>query len=117
MPMLHRENNGSGRKTWLGSGHGVNHAQTGTLDMSSFSAADYPEGYIPSGFPVDATDRTAVKKWTSASTGTLGFVLDDVTVVADEAAPAALLLHGAVYTDELPVEFTAPATPTAFIFE
>lgn len=46
--MLHRQNIGSGRKNWLGSAHGVNHAQTATLDVSTFTAAaDHPEGRIP----------------------------------------------------------------------
>lgn len=116
MPMLHREKTGSGRKDWLGSGHGVNHAQTGTLDVASFTeSTDYPEGVIPSGTPVNAADRTATKKW--SGTGTLGFLLDDVAVQDGEAVPAAVLLHGAVVTANLPVAFQVPATPTLFIFE
>lgn len=119
MPMLHRQNIGSGRKNWLGSAHGVNHAQTATLDVSTFTAdTDYPEGRIPSGTPVNAADRTAVVKWDpAAGGGALGFLIDDVDVVDGEAVPCAVLLHGAVVVEELPVEFTVPTAPTAFIFE
>lgn len=118
MPMLRTERRGSGRKDWLGSGHGVNHAPTGTLDMSAFTDTSYPDGYIPSGTPVDATDLTAVKPWTPTSSATgLGFVLDDMAVVEGETMPAAVLRHGSIVTANVPGDFTAPTGATAFIFE
>lgn len=121
MPMLRRTNYGAGNHKWLASAHGTQHAPTGTLSVESFTAAThYPEGYIPSGTPVNCDDLTALTPYTAPAEGApanLGFLLDDVQVVDGQAAPVAVLRHGAVVADEVPGDFTAPASAPGWIFE
>lgn len=108
---------GAGDTSWLDSGHGTDNAATGTIVLADFTkATHYPDGYIPSGLPVDATYRAALKPWTAESTGVLGFVLFDQP--ADDATNLAVpvLLHGRVRVERLPVAFTVPADAPGFVF-
>lgn len=122
MPKLRRETYGSGDQSWLASTHGITNAPTGTLDLSTFSKdTHYPDGYIPSGTPVDVTDLGAVKPYTAPADGEpalkLGFVLFDLPVDGGEVNPAAILRHGSVVAEKVPGTFTAPASAPGFIFE
>lgn len=122
MPKLRRETYGSGDQTWLASTHGITNAPTGTLDLSTFTkATHYPDGYIPSGTPVDVTDLGAVKPHTAPAEGgpalKLGFILFDLPVDGGEVNPAAILRHGSVVAEKVPGTFTAPASAPGFIFE
>lgn len=122
MPKLRRETYGSGDQTWLASTHGISNAPTGTLDLAEFTeATHYPDGYIPSGTPVDVTDLAAVVPYTAPAAGSpalkLGFVLFDLPVEGGEVTPAAILRHGAVIAANVPGNFTAPASAPGFIFE
>lgn len=122
MPQLNRTPFGSGPRRWLGSAHGVDNATTGTLDLAKFTkATHYPDGRIPNGTPVDVTDLTAVVPYTAPADGgaalKLGFLVDDVVVINDEAAPVAILRHGSIVASEVPGDFEAPASAVGFIFE
>lgn len=122
MPMLRRKNYGGGNHKWLASTHGTNNAPTGTLNVAGFTAGThYPDGYIPSGTPVNAADLTAIVPYVAPAAGqpalNLGFLLDDVEVENGEAMPAAVLRHGSIVADEVPGNFTAPAFAPGFTFE
>lgn len=122
MPMIERKNFGSGSHAWLGSAHGTGNAQTGTLNISAFTdATHFPNGYIPSGTPVNAADLTAVTPYVAPTEGepalNLGFILDDTPVSGGVAAPTAILRHASIVVDEVPGDFAAPAFAPGFIFE
>lgn len=122
MPMFRRTEFGTGKKDWLGSAHGVNNATTGTLKIADFTeSTHYPDGYIPSGTPVDVTDLTAVVPYTAPAENEpanhLGFLLDNIVVIDGEATPAAILRHGSIVAANVPGTFTAPASAVGFIFE
>lgn len=122
MPKLRRETYGSGDQSWLASTHGITNAPTGTLNLSAFKKADhYPDGYIPSGTPVDTTDLKALVPYSAPAEGAaankLGFVLFDAPVEGGEVTPVAVLRHGAVVASKVPGTFTAPASAPGFIFE
>lgn len=114
MPRLNVENIGTGDMSWLASDHGITNARTATIDVAAFTAkTHYPNGYLPSGLPVNAADEGAVKPWTGGDGEQLGFLLTDQSVGVDEKLPAPVLRHGLVKTNRLPVDFTAPAAGAA----
>jgi hypothetical protein len=115
-----------GDLTWLGSKRGVDSAQTVTLDVSAFQAADLvTEGYyIKSGQPLKAATVDGTTKYVPyANTGTLaGFLLTDQFIdprlddTADTVAP--MLDFGRIRTSKLPTT-GFPASPTTsgqFVF-
>ncbi|MFK5691287.1 hypothetical protein ACI3EY_16640 [Ornithinimicrobium sp. LYQ92] len=115
MPRLTTETYGGGDQSWLGSAHGIGNCRTGTLDVSTFTAGThYPDGYIPSGTPVDCTDEGAVAPW--AGTGQLGFVFTDQRVSGPADLPAPIFRHGIVKADRIPGDFEYPATGHNFTF-
>lgn len=119
MPKLRTETFGSGDQSWLGSAHGIRNARTATIDISTFTkSTHFPNGYIPSGTPVNVASEGAVLPWTAANGEKLGFVLTDQKVIegADFAAP--ILRHGIINVPRVPVPggFTAPATAAGFVF-
>lgn len=123
MPRLREETVGTGDRRWLGSTHGIYNARTSTLDIPSFTkATHYPDGFIRSGQPVNCADESAVAPWTGAAGEKLGFVLTDQQAVdpktgnAYATAPAAVLRHGIVNVDHLPVAFTIPTAAGNFTF-
>ena len=106
--------------SWLGSDHGTSMARSITLDVSAFTAAThYPDGYFPSGLPLGQI--TASGKYgpftADATDGTqtlAGFLLTSVDApdVNTTDVVGALLDHGRVIVDRLPVDFD-PADATA----
>lgn len=53
MPKYREESFGTGDMRWLASDHAIWNGRTETVDISTFTAGThYPDGYIPSGFPV-----------------------------------------------------------------
>lgn len=106
---IRSESISGGDDSWMGSRHGVDTAQTITLDASAFT-----DPIVRSGQPVqrDADGVLAVP----FTTGPLaGFVIGDHDLSAGDA-PVAYMWHGRVKVDRLPVEFTAPADAPAFTF-
>lgn len=123
MPAITRDTPWKGNNhKWLGSAHGTGNAPTGTPDVSAFTeATHYPDGYLPEGTPVDATDLSALRPYTPPAEGepalNLGFLLDNTRVVNGQATPVAVLRHGSIITEHVPGDFTAPAFAPGFIFE
>lgn len=119
MPRLTTETFGSGNTTWLGSDHGMFNAETGTLDVSTFTkATHYPNGYFPSGLLVNIANLAAVVPFTGGAGEKLGFVLFNTATdgVADIAT--ALIWHGLIKTANLPVSTNLPAAaPAGYAFK
>lgn len=121
MPKLVTETIGTGDQSWLGES-GPHKARSQALLVSGFTAAtDYPDGYIPSGFPVgQVTASGEYAPYDSAATdGTqnlAGFVYTDSKVGADPYVNVALIDRGRINVNRLPVSFTAPADPGNFVF-
>ena len=109
---------GGGDQSWLDSAHGTDHGATATAVAANFTAAaHYPNGYLPSGLPVNAADRANLGPFTGADGEKLGFILFDQPVTAgDETFAVPVVLHGRVRVSRLPVDFTVPADAPGFIF-
>lgn len=119
MPNLRSETFGGGDQTWLANTHAIGDAITATPDLTTFTkATHYPEGFIPSGTPVDYSDLRALKPYVGGteSTEKLGFILFDAPVVGDSVAPVAVAVHGIIKADKVPGSFTAPANGGGFVF-
>lgn len=104
-----------GNDAWMGSRHAVAEAHPGTLNAEAFaSAAGVEGGIVPSGYPlVDNGDGT-YGPYTGS--GTLaGFSIDDRDINHGDELTA-VMWHGRIKVDHLPIEFTPP-TGTAFVFE
>lgn len=112
MPKLRTEIFSGGDMSWLGSSHGIGNARTGTLNISAFTAGThYPNGYIPSGTPVNVASESAVVPYVDGASAKLGFVLTDQQVVAGSGNIAApILRHGMVIAAKVPGAFTPPVT-------
>lgn len=112
---------------WIGSRHALEDAITGTLAVSAFTAGThYPDGYIPSGLPVNAADTANLAPYTGAAGEVLRFIKDNHQVVVNDAGdvPAdiqvAILWHGLIKTDFLPggnFVLGTPADAGQFTFE
>ena len=110
----------SGDQRWIGSRHALDSAKTASLQVSAFTeATHYPNGFLPSGLPVNAADPANIVPW--AGTGTLRFLKDNHEVEAGiTTLQVALLWHGLIYTAHVPLAgFTAPTGAAAgqFTFE
>ena len=105
---------GGGDDSWMGSRHGVETAQTITLDASAFTVTD---DIVKSGCPVALDGDLAVPYDPTPVTGNTlhGFVIGDHSV-ADGDTPVAVLERGRIKTANLPVTFTPPADPGLFVF-
>ena len=114
MPRLKTETVGAGDQSWLGSSHGIHECRTETLDVSAFtSGTHYPNGYIPSGFPVAKVAGLLVPydKTEAVTTGAgvlAGFVYTDQTVVGTSDFPVPVLDHGRVKAAKVPNSFAIP---------
>lgn len=111
----------SGDQRWIGSRHALDSAKTATIAVSEFTrATHYPNGFLPSGLPVDGSDPANVGPYTGGAGQVLRFLKDNHEVEAGiTEIQVALLWHGLIYTDVLPVAFTTPASGSAggFVFE
>lgn len=122
MPNYRSESFGSGDQTWLANVPvAARDAITANPDVSAFTkATHYPDGYIPSGTPVDYADRKAVKPYTGAAGEQLGFVFFDSSVYGTDPAtmsPVSVLVRGVVKVANVPGTFTAPeVAPSGLIF-
>ena len=123
MPRLTTEHYGTGDQSWLGSMHGIHNARTVTLDPAKFTEADhYPDGYIPSGWPLTLDENGVAGPYDPAGEGSLdGFLLTDQVVKEGGSSIAVPLLdHGRVNTTRVPAPgFTAPdaaRNKTTFVF-
>ncbi len=100
---------------WLGSRHAVANAHPGTLNAAAFKSAEgVVDGVVPSGYPVMDNGDGTLKPWDGVG-ALLGFSIDDRDVSKGDE-PTAVLWHGRIKTDELPVEFTVPEAATSFTF-
>jgi len=118
MPRLTEESFGTGDQRWLGSSHGIWNCRTVPIDVSLLAASDYPNGFLPAGFPLgvvtasglvgpysgDSTDE--VQTLTEGGSGLTSFTVtyagqttasldDDATAAEVQAALAALSTVGA----------------------
>lgn len=122
MPNYRSETFGSGDQTWLANVPvAARDAITASPDLTAFTKADhFPDGYLPSGTPVNYADRTAVKPYTGAEGEALGFVFFDSSVYGTNPAtmsPVSVLVRGVVKTANVPGDFTAPTpAPSGLIF-
>lgn len=108
---IKRESFGQDDQSWLGSAHGTNAAQTITVDVTSFTAGThYPEGSLKSGLPLAESGGKYVL-WTTGE-DLAGFLLTAVKASAANVG-AALLEHGRVKVDKLPVSVDAAGQATA----
>ena len=105
---------GPGNPGWLGSAHGTDAPRTVTLDVSKFTAGThYPDGFIRGGTPV--AKITATKKYgpytpadSTTGLGTLvGFVYGNFPIDGQANVVAAVLDHGKVREDRLPIAIDA----------
>lgn len=102
MPKLRSETIGTGDQSWLGSTHGLRNARTEVLDISTFTAGThYPNGYIPSGFPVAIVAGMLVPYDVTVGTVTgagilAGHLLTDQQVVGTTDFAVPVLDHGRV---------------------
>lgn len=104
-----------GDDSWMGSRHAVANARTGTLNATAFTVDN---GIVKSGTPVAEVDGLLVPFDGAGTGGTevlAGFVIDDRDITAGNE-PCAVLWHGRIKTENLPVEFTAPTGASAFVF-
>lgn len=119
MPRLVSETSGVGDQSWLGSTHGIGNARTETVDISAFTAGThYPDGYIPSGFPVAEVGGLLVPYDITPATTTgagilAGHLLTDFRVAGTADLAAALLDHGRVKTDKIATILTGFVKPLA----
>lgn len=114
----------AGDQRWIGSRHALDTAKTATVRVADFTpATHYPDGYLPSGTPVNAADPANVGPYTGVAGEVLRFLKDNHEVEAGiTEIQVALLWHGLVYTDVLPAGATVPtaadaADTGAFVFE
>lgn len=105
------ETGAGGNLSWLGSRHGVANARTGTLKASAFT-----EKFVKSGTPVAVDAEGLYVPYTAAEGQAIaGFIINDANVAAGDE-PVAILDHGRVIVAKLPVDFTVPDAPGAFIY-
>lgn len=126
---------GGSSLTWLGSTHGIDAGQPGTLDLASFAGVIDAFGVIKSGTAVVQNDTTKRFELLTAATNTAntplaGYILSDVSTLggngltlASGKASFALLKHGTIVRSKLPVvaqrtiiTHAAPASTGQFVY-
>lgn len=102
-------------RSWLGSTHGIDACATYGLTPAGFKT-QVKNGVLPSGTPISVNEGKAVPF--DASKGLAGFIFNDLRVVNEnELAAVAVLQHGTVFLDRLPVSFDEPAVnKTSIVF-
>lgn len=119
MPRLKSETLGTGDQSWLGSTHGIANARTESVNLSAFTAGThYPNGYIPSGFPVALVSGLLVPyditPGTTTGAGILaGHILTDQSVVGTGNFPVPVLDHGRVKAAKIATILTGFVKPLA----
>lgn len=102
-----------GDRSWYDSIHGIANARTEKVDVSTFAAGDYANGYLPSGTPVAVVSGQAVKYNSAGADGSevfAGFLATDQRVFSsDDILNSPVLDHGRVRINRLPVTFAVPA--------
>lgn len=96
--------------SWLGSAHGTDSTETGTVDTALFTAAThYPDGYLPSGLPLAKVTATGLygPYDNTAADGREVFVGHLVgpreVVSATQRIAVGILTHGTVREANLPI--------------
>lgn len=111
MPGLKTVDYGSGDFSWLLNTHALRDGMTGVLDVSTFTAGThFPNGYFPSGLPVRVDDRDVIRPWADVAGARLGFLIGDHKTDGVEDVNCAVLVHGAVKYQQLPIALALPAT-------
>lgn len=112
MPGLKTTTYGTGDYSWMLNTDGLDEAVSGVLDVSSFTAAThFPNGYFPSGLPVNVADRDVIKPWTDTSGAVLGFVKGDFKTDGVEDVNCAVVVRGNIKTAKVPLSgFAVPTT-------
>lgn len=110
MPGLRTEEFVGDDRRWLASTHALANARTSTLDVASFTrGTHYPDGYIPSGTPLDCQDEGTVGPYTGAAGERLGFLATAQPVGDRTQVQAPVVRHGLIHADRLPQPFEIPA--------
>lgn len=102
---IKRETFGQDDRSWLGSAHGTQSAQSVTLDVSTFTAGThYPDGWLKSGLPLYKMPSGKYGLWVTTKTLD-GFLFTTTKAPAVNTTPvgAALFEHGRVKEAKLPV--------------
>jgi len=112
MPGLQTKTYGTGDYSWMLNTDGLDEAVSGVLDVSTFTAAThYPNGYFPSGLPVNVADRDVIVPWTDTAGAVLGFLKGDFKTDGVEDVNAAIVVRGNIKTAKVPLEgFAVPST-------
>lgn len=107
-----------GDDRWMGSRHAVAEAHPGTLNAAAFESAEGVEnGVVPSGYPLTDLGDGTYGPYTGGADETLaGFSIDNRDITHGDELTA-VMWHGRIKTDYLPVAFTAPTGASAFVFE
>lgn len=102
-----------GSDKWMGSRHAVAEAHPGTLNATAFaSATGVTDSVVPSGYPLTKTGDL----YGPYDGATLdGFNIGERSV-ADGDETTAVMWHGRIKVEHLPVTLTAPTAPHAFVF-
>lgn len=112
MPGLKTTTYGSGDFTWMLNTDGLDESVTGVIDVSTFTkATHYPDGYFPSGLPVNVADRDVIKPWTDAVGERLGFLKGDWKTDGVEDVNTSVVTRGNIKTANVPLAgFAVPTT-------
>lgn len=112
MPNLRTTSYGSGDYSWLLNTHGLNDGGQGVVDISAFTkSTHYPNGYLPSGTPVNAASRSALVPWSDTANAVLAFIDGDQPTDGVEDINVALVTHAdGIILKNVPVTFAKPTT-------
>lgn len=109
----------AGDRSWYDSIHGLANSRTEKVNVATFVAADYENGYLPSGTPVAVVAGVGVKYNSAGIDGSevfAGFLATD-QVIYDAAGiiNSPIFDHGRVRINRLPVAFAVPAKDASTI--
>lgn len=112
MPGLKTTSYGTGDYSWLVNTDGLDEAITGVLDVSTFTGSThFPNGYFPSGLPVNVADRDVIKPWTDTTGARLGFLKGDWKTDGVEDVNCSVVVRGNIKTAKVPLAgFAVPTT-------
>ena len=112
MPGLKTKQYGSGDYSWMYNSRGIRDGVTAVIDPSKFTkATHFPDNYFRCGTPVKMNALNDIVPWADAAGNKIGFVGGDYATDGVEKINVHIITHPeTVYTDKLPVTFTAPTT-------